>query len=168
MRLDPPAPPVPRLKRARAFRRLALAALAAFVVLGGLGVFGVRTAEVTARGGGYELTVTYASVTRPGLATPWSVEVRHAEGFDEPITLRVTEDYLAMFDENGLDPDPASATADAEFVQWSFDPPSGDTLAVSFDARIEPAQQWGRRGEVVVMIGERRVVEASFKTWVMP
>lgn len=157
-----------RLHGARALRRVALVVFFLVLVAGLAGVFGVRTRSVTASGGGYELKVTYASVTRPGLATPWAVEVRRPEGFDGPVTIAASADYLEMFDENGLDPDPAKSTADPEFVEWEFDPPRGDTLAISFDARLEPAQQWGRSGTVKILVGGVAVTEASFRTWVMP
>jgi hypothetical protein len=147
---------------------VALACLFVFLGAGAVGVFGVRTRTVTATGGGYELTVTYAAVTRPGLATPWAVEVRRQGGFDGPVTIAASAAYLEMFDENGLDPDPSASTADPDFVEWEFDPPNGDTLAVSFDARLEPARQWGRSGTVKVLVDDAAVTTASFRTWVMP
>lgn len=150
-------------------RRIVLALLFAILLAGIAGAFGVRTREATAIANGYELTVTYAAVTRPGLATPWSVDVRRPGGFLEgPITIAASGEYLDMFDENGLDPQPSASTADPEFVVWEFDPPMGDTLSVSFDARLEPAKQWGRSGTVKVLDGETELVEVSFRTWVMP
>jgi hypothetical protein len=160
--------PVDRLRRSRTLRRVALACLFVFLAAGLAGAFGVRTREASASNNGYELTVTFATVTRPGLATPWSVDVRRSGGFDGPITIAASSDYLDMFDENGLDPEPSSSTADPEFVVWEFEPPAGDTLSVSFDARIEPAKQWGRSGVVKVLAEDAEVVQASFRTWVMP
>ena len=119
--------------------------LALFLLLGLLNVYGVRTREKTVTGSGYELTLTYTSVTRPGLATPWSVEVRHPGGFDSGlVTVAATSSYFDAFDENGLDPDPARSTSDGERTIWQFEPPTGDTLTVSFDARIEPGVQLTR------------------------
>ena len=164
----PPEEPLERLRRARLLRRIVLVLLFVVLLAGLAGAFGVRTREVSATRNGYELTVTFATVTRPGLATPWSVDVRRAGGFDGPITIAASGEYLDMFDENGLDPDPAASTADPEFVVWEFDPPSGDTLSISFDARIEPARQWGRSGTVKVLDDGVEVVSASFRTWVMP
>jgi hypothetical protein len=77
--------------------------------------------------------------------------VRHPGGFDGPITVSTTSKYLDMFDENGFDPSAAKVTATPEEVIWEFDPPPGDTLAVSLDARIEPSVQWGRLGETSVL-----------------
>ena len=73
-----------------------------------------------------------------------------------------------MWDENGLDPDVAGATADDEWLIWEFDPPDGDTLAIDFDARIEPAAQRGESGRVAVLEDGEPVVEVSFETDLRP
>jgi hypothetical protein len=157
-----------RARRARAVRRIFLTFLAAFMALGAAGRLGVRTGTVTASGGGYELAVTYGQVTRPGLPTPWSFTVRRPGGFDGPVTVATTHKYLDMFDENGFDPQPSSSTATAQYLVWEFEPPPGDILSVSLDARLEPSVQWGRAGETAVLENGRRVVVARYKTWVMP
>ena len=56
-----------------------------------------------------------------------------------------------MWDENGLVPAPSAETTRGEWVEWEFDPPDGDELTVFYDARIEPAAQSGRSGEVAVL-----------------
>ena len=144
--------------------------LCIFLGLGVLEVFGVRTAETTATGGGYEVTVTYARVTRPGLATPWSVEIRRPGGFAGPVTVTTTSDYLDAFDENSLDPEPSSVTTDADRVIWEFEPPPvGDTITVSFDARIEPGAQLQKvTGVTEVLEQDEPVVSLRYETWVMP
>jgi hypothetical protein len=142
--------------------------LAVFVGLGAAGVWGVRTRAVSASGGGYELTVSYAVVTRPGLATPWAVEVRRGGGFDGPITVATTGAYFDLFDENGLDPDPAAATTDGDLLVWEFDPPTGDTLTITFDARLAPSVQAGGSARTIVLVEGRPVVEVRYRTLVMP
>jgi hypothetical protein len=164
----PEEPDLLRSRRARAGRRLFMTLLVAFLAYGMTGGLGVKTRSTTAQGGGYELTVTYGQVSRPGLATPWSIEIHHPGGFDGPVTVSTTTEYLDMFDENGLDPEPSNATANPEEVIWEFEPPDGDTLAISFDARIEPGVQWGRTGRTSVLVDGQPVVTASYKTWVMP
>lgn len=149
-------------------RRLFMTLLVAFLAVGLTGAFGVKTRSTTVEGGGYELTVTYGQVSRPGLATPWSVEIRHPGGFDGPVTVSTTNKYLDIFDENGFDPQPSKSTATADGVIWEFEPPDGDTLGISLDARIEPGAQWGRTGETSVLVDGRPVVTAKYKTWVMP
>jgi hypothetical protein len=157
-----------RSRRARTARRAFMAAVFAVVALALTGMLGVRSRVTTVYGGGYELTVTYAQVSRPGLATPWSMEIRHAGGFDGPITVSTKTSYLDLFDENGFDPEPSTSTATPDAVIWEFEPPDGDTLGVSLDARVEPGAQWGRAGETSVLVDGKPVVTARYKTWVMP
>jgi hypothetical protein len=157
-----------RSYRSRAVRRAFMALLFAFLAVGLLGRLGVRSRTTTARGGGYELTVTYGQVSRAGLATPWALEVHHQGGFDGPVTVSTTSKYLDLFDENGFDPQPSSSTATPDVVIWEFDPPDGDTLAISLDARIEPGAQSGHTGETSVLVDGKPVVTARYKTWIMP
>jgi hypothetical protein len=165
----PEPPALRRLARARNIRRAFLTALFVLLSLGLAGRMGVRSAVVDATGGGYAMRVTYAAATRPGLDTPFTVELRHPGGFKGDVKLAVRTQYLDMFDKNGgLDPDPSESSSDDDFVYWTFDPPSGDVLRVSLDAIMAPGQQWGDRGVVRLMDGDRTVVAASFRTWVMP
>jgi hypothetical protein len=157
-----------RVRRARILRRLFMGALYVFLAVGLTGWFGVRSRTTTADGGGYELTVTYGQVSRGGLATPWSFEVHRPGGFDGPITISTTSSYLDLFDENGFDPEPSSERATPDTVIWEFEPPDGDTLGVSLDARLEPGVQWGRSGETSVLVDGKPVVTAKYKTWVLP
>ncbi|HVL91559.1 MAG TPA: hypothetical protein VM841_15160 [Actinomycetota bacterium] len=160
---------VREIRRARSGRRAWLAGLTVLVLAGASGLLGIRTAEATSEAGPYELTVTYPSIARPGIAISWEVKVVRAGGFTGPIRIATASDYLAMFDENGLDPDPASATADGTELIWEFDPPPGDTLVVSYDARLEPSVQMGRRGTTRVLDeAGTTIVAVSYRTWVMP
>lgn len=164
----PEEPEVARSRRARTLRRVFMTLLAAFIALGLTGRLGVHTATTTASRDGYELTVTYAKVSRPGLPTPWSLELRRAGGFDGPITISTSSAYFELFDENGFDPQPSRTTATADEVIWEFEPPPGDTLGVFFDARIEPGMQSGESGRTSVWENGRRVVTAGYRTWLMP
>ena len=166
-----PAPTdVVRQKRARIGRRAFAVALGLFLLLGALGVYGVQTRTVTSAGGGYELSVTYASVSRPGLATPWSFEVRRPGGFPDGLTVAVTSSYFDAFDENGLGPAPVEETTEGELTIWRFSATRSETLEVSFDARIEPGVQLTTaKGELSVLgAGNQPVVSVAFKTFVMP
>jgi hypothetical protein len=137
--------------------------------LGITNVVGVRSGDVSAEGGGYELSVHYGTMSRAGLATPFEIEVRSEQGFEGEVLLAVSADYFALFDENGLDPQPASETTLGSWLVWEFDPPPGDTLTVTFDARIEPARQLGASGWVAVLDAEYQpLVEVDFKTRLLP
>ncbi len=158
-------------KRARAARRSFLVVLAAVVVAGAAGLLGVRTVERTARGGGHELTVAYASVARGGLAAPWSLTVRRDGGFVDGETLRVRlgAAYFDLFDENGFSPDAESSTSDGRYLVQEYEVPDGDTFELSYDARIGPSVQAGERGSAAVLDEDGNViVEVSFRTWIMP
>jgi hypothetical protein len=154
-------------RRARA-RTAVVALLLAIVLAGALGLLGVRSTTTTATGGGYTLSVTHAWVARAGLDVPWSVELRREGGFPGPVTVAVTGEYFDIYEEQGLDPEPAAQTADAQDVYWTFDPPPGDTLGIDFDAYIQPASQWGASGTVAVVEDGRRVVSVDFSTVLVP
>jgi hypothetical protein len=146
----------------------ALMALGLVGVLGWWDTYGVEDATVQASGGGYDLSVRYGAVSRPALATPFEIIVRRDGGFSGPITLLVDRTYLEMWDENGLVPAPSAETARGDWVEWEFDPPSGDTLTVWYDARIEPGAQSGRDGSVAVVDDGQPVATVDFSTRVLP
>jgi hypothetical protein len=150
---------------------VALTTVMTLAVLDGVGwtrVFGVRSDEVSASGGGFDLEVQYGAVARPALATPFEIRVTHDGGFDGPITIGVDRHYLKLWDENGLFPAPSAEAGGADMVEWEFDPPPGDRLVVTYDARIEPAAQSGRDGFVAVLVDGEPVVRVEFTTQVRP
>ena len=166
-----PAPTdIPRQRRARTGRRVFVVLLGVFLLLGALGFYGVRKTSASAAGGGYEVSVDYASVSRPGVATPWSFEVRRPGGFPDGVTVAVTSAYFDVFDENGLGPAPAEETTDGDLTVWRFAPTPSDTLSVSFDARIEPGVQLTTaKGELSVLGPDGQpAVTVAFRTFVMP
>jgi hypothetical protein len=163
------------LRRRRLGYRLTAAVLTALVALAVVdavapfGIYGVQTDTVSATGAGITLDVRYGTVSRPALATPFDIEVTSPGGFDGPVTVAVRSTYLAMWDENGLDPSPSAETSDGESTLWTFEPPDGDILAISFDARIEPAAQNGEAGRVAVLDEDGAELAAvEFTTRVLP
>lgn len=165
---EPPSLDDATITRMAWLRRAGTALLFLFVLLGAASVFGVRDADVSATGGGYELTVHHAEVTRPGLDTPWSARVVKRGGFDGPVELRTTASYWELFDENGLSPDPAATRLDGKYLVMEFDEPSADELVVSWDARVSPAVQGGARAETSVIEDGEPAVSVSYRTRVMP
>jgi hypothetical protein len=155
-------------RRHRIERRVGLALVFVVLALGAANLLGVRAATVSKSGGGFELSVEYASVSRPGLATPWTVRVRRPGGFDGPVVLATTSRYLELLDENGLDPDPQRATATGDMTVWEFEPPPGEELTVAFDGRLEPAFHTGRSGETSILVDGEPAVSVSYRTVVMP
>lgn len=165
----PDEPDLDALHRARLGRRLFAAGLSVFLVLGALNVYGVRTRRVSASAGGDQLTVRYAGVTRPGLASPWSVELRRAGGFRQgTVALSADAAYFDIFDENGVEPDPVESRNDGDRIVWTFLAPVGETLTFSLDARIEPAVQLTRVEGSVSVVGGDQPLSVEFATFVMP
>lgn len=159
---------LPDQRRHRIERRVGLTIVFAVLTLGVANLLGVRSATASGSGGGYELSVTYAAVSRPGLATPWTVRVRSPGGFEGPVVLATTSRYLQLFDENGLDPDPARATATGGTTVWEFDPPPGEELTVILDARLEPAFHVGRSARTSILVEGEPVASVTYRTVVMP
>ncbi len=154
-------------------RRLVIACLVTVVALAISGRLGVRSGVTSARSvdGSFELTVEYAEVTRPGLPTPFRIEVRSTDGEALPteLVLRADADYLGMFDENGLDPDPDRVTSSGDHIEWTFEvAPDTQRTTVDFDARLEPSVQSGRDGWVALVDEDAEIARVSFHTRVMP
>jgi hypothetical protein len=147
-----------------------LMALVALDAVGSTALLGVDSRTVEAEGdGGLRLAVTYGEASRPALATPFDIEVTRPGGFEGPVRIAVDQEYLRMWDENGLVPAPSAETVMGPWVVWEFDPPIGDTLLVSYDARIEPAAQEGRSGAVAVLDpDDRTLARVDFTTRVWP
>jgi hypothetical protein len=160
--------PQKRIRRARTERRIVLILLAAFLALGIAGVFGPKTSTVTAQGGGYELTVTYPAVTRPGLPIRWEVLVTHPGGFPDKLRIGTTFDYFHLFDVTGIEPDVTSSTSDGRNMVFEFDPPPGDTFRIQFDASVEPSVHELPSATTSVIVGDGAVVQVSYSTRVMP
>ena len=132
-------------------------------------IWGVSTDRARSAGGGYELEVRYATVTRPALATPFDIIVRRDDGFTQPIEIAVDPRYLEMWDFQALYPQPSGETATKNEVTFTFDAPEGNVLRVFLDARIQPAQQSGRSGFVAVLDDRgNRAATVTFQTTVRP
>jgi hypothetical protein len=157
-----------RLRRARLGRRIALGFLTLFVALGAVGAFGIRTNTVRNAAGGYRLTVTYPFTNRAQMPVRLSAVVGHDGGFTEPIQVGLTAEYLNLLDLNDIEPQPSKAVSAGDLVVWTFDPPVGDTLAITVDAIVEANARLGAPARVVVFSGGVPVVNVSFRTWVAP
>lgn len=154
-----------------ALRALAVTLISVVALAGVLGLLGVRSSVASSSGSGISLRVDHASIARPGLAIPFSISIESSDGSPLPptVTTRVGSHYLEMFDENGLDPAPTSSFRTGDWTWWTFEVPDGSTeLEVSFDARVEPAVQWGRSTTAAVEIDGTEIASVDFTTWVLP
>lgn len=148
-----------------------LALIMALAVLDGLDVWntlGPDERHRTASGGGFDLDVEYPSITRPALASVFRVEVHRDGGFDEPVQIGISRKYLEAWDLNGVLPSPAAEASLGEWILWEFDPPPGDELLVTYEARLEPGRQTSVPGEVAVVVEHEPVTAVRFTTVVRP
>jgi hypothetical protein len=161
--------PLGELSRARRYRRIGLVALGIVVSAGLLNLLGVRRDVASAEGDGYRLAVRYTSVTRPGLASTWEVEVRHQGGFDGPITLTTNADYFDRFDFNQFYPEPASTASRGEVVLLTFEGMEGERFVVRFDGRATPTFAFDlAEASTGLEIDGRQVARVDYTTVVMP
>lgn len=151
-------------------RIVSLILIMGVVLAAAAGFLGVRTAEATGIGGGFTLTVLYTEMSRAGLATPFGVEVRSDSGELPPtVTIKVSSSYLALFDDNGLEPTPTESYNTSEWTWWTFDvPPNTAELRVDLDARLEPAVQSGQTATAAVEVDGQQVASVEFTTLVAP
>ncbi len=158
------------VRRGRSQRRAGVVVLALFVLAGAVGLLGTHTSTETETGGGYELTVTYPRISRPGHAVRVQVQVRRDGGFgQEPVRLRYRTEWFEMFDENAFTPQPDAETAGVGYTEDEFLPPRGEVFVMTVDTRIEPARNRGESGWFSVLGDDGRpVVTASVDTWIWP
>jgi len=149
-------------------RRIGIGLLALIVAADVGGGLGVHTATAAAAGAGYRLTLSYPGIARPGLDVPWRVEVQHPGGFQKPITLALTGDYLTIFETQGFHPDPATETRSASNLLMTFTPPAGDTFVLDYDAYIQPASEHGASGTLTLVVDHRTVAAVDFRTFLWP
>lgn len=139
-----------------------------FVVAGLCGFLGVKSETTSTSAGGYQVSLTYARIARPGLDVPWRLTVTHPGGFSGPIRIRATADYFDILDSTSLVPQPASETRDGSWWYWTFSAPRGDTLVVELDSYIQPSSQQGRSGTLQVLDGDLPTAAVSFSTTLIP
>lgn len=162
-----------RLRRRRRLYRVTSTVVVGIVVLGVADVFGpvlgVDSGTTTATSDdGIVLTVEYPELTRPALASPFSIEVVDAQGFDGPIEVAISRPWIEVWDENGMYPTPSAETGDDRWVVWEFDPPEGTRFRFFYDARLEPARQSRVAGAVELRDGETVLAAVDFATEVRP
>lgn len=160
--------PIERQRRSRLQRRLGVAAIGLLVLLGLANLVGVRVGSASTKVGDTVLMVTYPSVTRPGLATPWMVEVRRAGGFPGPVTIVTTSEYFASFDFNQWYPEPSSTTIRGDDLVLTFERPQGDVFQVSFDGRATPTFNLGSRATTSLETDGLPPLSVQYRTVVLP
>lgn len=153
----------------RGLRIFAVAAVFGIVGYALLGFAGLTTTHASQTSGDLTVTVMYASVSRPGIPTPFVIDIERVSGDALPaeIQVEIPRRYLSMFDENGLDPSPDSISSDGVTELWTFTTAGESKLVIDFDARLQPNMHYGRDGWVEVTSGSESV-RVDFHTKVMP
>jgi hypothetical protein len=157
-------------RRIHAIREVALILLVALVLVGLTGFLGVRAGTVSASANGYELLVKHPWITRGGEDADWSLEVTRRGGFDRPVTIAYTREYLDFFQVENVFPEPASQVSSPPYLYFTFAVPPGEDLDIAFPAQAIPSvTDAGRHGaEVIVLVDGRPMVRASYNTWLVP
>jgi hypothetical protein len=157
------------VRRARNARRVGLGVLALLVAAGLSGLLGIRSGTAESTADGYTLRVTYPQVTRAGIAVPFRVRVRHAGGFDGPLTLAISKRLFSRFDFQNHYPNPSTETSSAELVYYEFDPPPGEVFELDVDARTAPDQNGSTTVyRTALLVDGSEVTDVSYRVWVVP
>ena len=82
--------------------------------------------------------------------------------------MAVSRHYLEIWDTNATTPAPDGESSIGDWVVWEYDPPPGETLRITYEARIEPGVQSDRTGFVAVMEDDEPVTQVRFRTKVRP
>ena len=98
---EPHEPSPRRMRFEQLLRRVTYLVVFGVVTAALAGVAGLRTADASTSNDDVALTVFYAQATRPGIATPFEIDIVPAEPgpLPETITVEVSSEYLSMFDE---------------------------------------------------------------------
>jgi hypothetical protein len=166
--IPPPAPA--RWRHVdRALRWVLYGLIGGALVLAAAGRLGLSTSTARTQSGAVRLEVDHATVTRPGLASPFTVTVTDGGGRPLPpeVEVIVPRSYLDLFDENGLDPAPVTSFSNGVSEVWTFETDGLSTLSVDFDARIQPNQRGRVDAEIVVRVDDE-VLTTSISTTVLP
>lgn len=162
---------VVRARRGRTYRRLGVAAMVVFLAAGAFGWLGPRQGVTSERQAGYLIEVRYPMITRGGLAANWEMRLERTDGQPLPSTFDIRSDagYFTIFDENGFDPEPASAWSDESHLTWTFEPDGEQSVVVvSFDARLQPNSRGWFDGTTELLVDDDVVVGATYRTWAVP
>jgi hypothetical protein len=140
----------------------------AFALAAAVGIFGVRSGGVSTAASGLRAHVRFPHVSRPGEPANWSVQVDEQGGFRGDLQVTTNDSYLALFDQNNVDPQPDETDIQGDRLTWTFHQPSGDTFEVQLDGNIDSNAHAGRhRGTTTVTVDGKRVT-LHYSTWTAP
>jgi hypothetical protein len=139
-----------------------------FAVAAAVGVFGVRSAGVSTAAAGLRAEARFPRVSRPGEPANWSVQVDKQGGFRGDLQVTTNDSYLALFDQNNVDPQPDETDIAGGRVTWTFHQPSGDTFEVQLDGNIDSNAHAGRHRATTRVAVDGKSVTLHYSTWTAP
>ncbi len=151
------------------WHRTGVAVLALIVLAALLGWLGPREATVERAGAGYSLKLTYPQVTRAGQPAPLHLRITRSGGFDGPVQVAISDAFFDHLDFQSWYPVPSAEVGEDAVVVYEFDPPTGDVLDISLDARTAPGQFGGVDDyHVALVVDGESVARTPFTVWRMP
>lgn len=159
-----------RARRARNVRRVGLGILVVPVAVAAAGWFGPRVDRATVHGEGVSLEARYPRATRSSVVTPLLFRVTRPGGFGRaPVVIRIDRSLMDHLDFQNWYPVPSAESNDGENLRYEFDPPEGDTLVVSLDARTGPNQGFSvTPHRIAVLRGSEPAAEVRWTLVVWP
>ena len=134
-----------------------------------LGLLGPREGSTASAEAGYSLTLTYPQITRAGQPAPLHLRIEHADGFSGPVRVAISDELFDHLDFQSWFPSPSAEVGEAGVVVYEFDPPTGDVLEISLDARTAPGQLGGvDRYHVALLVDDESTARTPFTVWRMP
>lgn len=151
--------------------RVTLGLLALVVLAGAVGLLGVRNATATASAGGWTLAVDYPRLARAGLDTPFGITVTNPDGVGDEVTIALSQDYLTIFESQGVVPEPAEVSTDGTYQYLTVTAEPGATrVRLDFDVYVQPSSQEGEQARVFVVDPDtrERLVQTDIRTTLVP
>ncbi|HEY4608613.1 MAG TPA: hypothetical protein VIH06_05395 [Ilumatobacteraceae bacterium] len=127
----------------------------------GAPLYGVDTGTVSVSNETAKLEVEYPKATRGQLVSSLRITAERPGGFDGPVVLAISSDYLDPFLNQGPTPEPSSETADDSDVVMTFDAPPGDTFVVDWNLTAEPIGKFTTVSARVALLDDNQNALAS-------
>jgi hypothetical protein len=145
-----------------------IGALVLIVAAGLSGLLGYRTGHVDAAGGGFQLSLSYPLVGRPGVPIQWILHVHRDTGLPEHLDVATSVGYFDILDLNDVEPQPASSTERGDSVVWTFDTTGGSDLTIAVDAFVANNAHVGDSAVTSILENGRPVASVAYTTRVAP
>ncbi len=157
----------------KAWRRWARSGVLAFFALvllaAALGAFDLGT-QRTAALGTAEVGVDYPVTTRAGLDLKVIVKVSDRDGLPETLRIEIDQEYLDMFEDLLLVPEPSDQTAlRGGIVRFEYELPAGSTHArLSIEGRASDRWEPSTSGTIRLVGSDGFDVGVPVTTWRLP